>query len=148
MAVSDGPCSLRSYCEAVMRALGASFRESPENRMSMHVVLRGSIEDKHALDSIALLADGSVIQQIERFEGLSSVIELSISLTPAIVAIVRKYLTETSKREVARELVIEGKTFRFKGFNADEIDKILNVASGISGQPTSDRRPPSDKQTF
>ena len=114
--------------------------------MGVRVVIRGPSEDKDALESIARASDDPVIQEIERFEGLSSMIELSISLTPAVVAIVRTYLTEASKRDVARELVIDCKTFRFKGYNVEEIDRILKVASGISGEPRSDCHSSQDDQ--
>lgn len=95
-------------------------------------ILAVDSEDRQIIETWRDAGHVVTIVKEDRFDGIGDVLQVVVAVTPLVVPLLMKFLTERSKARSARSLTVQGRTYRFKGFNEREIRSILETLANQS----------------
>ena len=90
------------------------------------IVIQALKEDREFFERLRSKADNVEIIEMDRFEGLSEVIQVVVSITATITPIIVAYFKEQTQRAKNRVLIKDGRKLRLQGYSADEIERLLS----------------------
>jgi hypothetical protein len=89
------------------------------------VLIQAPAEDAKFFDR--LKDQGAEVQffEVDRFEGLSEIVQVVVTLTAAVTPLLVAYFKEQTANAKNRMVIIDGKKIRLNGYSANEVEKLL-----------------------
>jgi hypothetical protein len=89
------------------------------------VMIQAPVEDADFFEKLRQQGVNVEVFEVERFEGLSEVIQAVVTITAAITPLLIAYLKEDTSRAKNRLIIVDGKKIRLSGYSAEDAEKLL-----------------------
>ena len=97
------------------------------------VMIQAPAEDAAFFDELRKKGVNVEVIELERFEGLSEVIQAVVTITAAVMPLLIAYFKENTSRAKNRLIIVNGKKIRLGGYSAEDAEKLLR------SKPADDR---------